>query len=299
MSITKILTKTSLAAASVMAALTIAVHLPVLAATSVVVVTPSDLEDSKIEAMTNSSWFIYNDETDTIDNTLATFVVGPETPPLGEDSVEISVSGTERVNLATYQFSNTPLADISTLSYNTYNASAGNAGSVNRSGYLQFNVDFDGSDTWQRRMLFLPSDNGVVVQDEWQAWDTINNGDALWRYSGPTWPGTVISGTTPRTWNDILASYPGVSVRETDAFMGIRVGEPYADGYTENLDAFTFGTADGETTFDFELVRGPMTKEECRNGGYLSFVNADGNPFKNQGQCVSSVASQNAPGKIK
>jgi hypothetical protein len=29
------------------------------------------------------------------------------------------------------------------------------------------------------------------------------------------------------------------------------VGEPYADGYTENIDAIKFGTA-GVTTYDFE-----------------------------------------------
>jgi hypothetical protein len=30
------------------------------------------------------------------------------------------------------------------------------------------------------------------------------------------------------------------------------VGEPYFDGYTENIDAFKFGTSAGTVTFDFE-----------------------------------------------
>lgn len=265
------------------------------AESAVTTVTPADLEDNKLEAMSNGKWFIYNDENDTINNTLATFVVGPETPPLGEDSVQISVDGTERVNLATYRFSGTPLAEITELEYSTYNASAGNGGSANRSGYLQFNVDFNDTDTWQRRLVFLPTDNGTVIQDEWQAWDAIQDGEAKWRYSGPTWPGTAISGTTPRTWDDILASYPGVRVRVTDSFMGVRVGEPYADGYTENLDAFVFGTGAGSTAFDFELEP-ELTKEACKNGGWMSFVSMN---FKNQGQCVSHVMTMNAPGKNK
>ncbi len=64
--------------------------------------------------------------------------------PLGMGSAQISVTGTQRVNLASYQFKGTPLADITDLRYSTYNASAGNTGSVNRSCYLQFNVDFNG-----------------------------------------------------------------------------------------------------------------------------------------------------------
>lgn len=250
---------------------------PSLAASSTVTVTPNSMQN----------WFFYNDENDTIDNSLGSFVTGPATPPLGVGSVQISVSGTQRRNLATYQFSGTPLADITTLAYSTYNPTAGNGGGVNRSGYLQFNVDFNGSDTWQRRLTFLPADNGVVTPDTWKEWDAINGGAALWRYSGPTWPVTGQPGTTPKTWSQILSDYPGVRIRVTDAFVGIRVGEPYANGYTENLDAFKFGTAAQTTTFDFEPLIGPPTsKDACKNGGWMTFNNPS---FKNQGQCVSST----------
>lgn len=230
-----------------------------------------------------NGWFFYQDAApEGIDNSLGSFVSGPGTPPAGNGSVEISTSGTSRPNLATYQFGGTPLADLTDLAYSTYNTSAGNGGPANRAGYLQFNVDFDGSDTWQRRLLFLPRDNGIVLQDAWQQWDTINSGAGLWRYSGPTWPGTGISGTTPRTWSDILASYPGVRIRISDPWLGIRVGEPYADGYTENLDAFVIGSGGNTTTYDFELT----TKDDCKNGGWEAMG------FKNQGECVSAHVSK-------
>lgn len=193
-------------------------------------------------------WVFYNDETDRIDPTIGDFVSGAGTPPLGSGGVQISVTGTQRRNLATYQFSGTPLASITTLKYSTYNPSAGNGGSASRAGYLNFNVDFNGSDTWQRRLIYLPSDNGTVVQNSWQEWDALNSGNAVWRYSGGTFPG----GGTTKTWNQILADYPGVRIRVTDSFLGIRVGEPYPDGYTENIDAFKFGTSSGTTFFDFE-----------------------------------------------
>jgi hypothetical protein len=71
--------------------------------------------------------------------------------------------------------------------------------------------------------------------------------------------------------------------------MGIRVGEPYANGYTENIDAFVFGTADGTTIYDFEPLSSPTDKESCKNGGWMTFNNPT---FKNQGECVSTVAAQ-------
>lgn len=258
-----------------------------LALAAAAVIAAPALADSTVTVTPNNmhNWFFYNDETDTIDNSLGSFVNGPATPPEGVGSVQISVSGTQRRNLATYQFSGTPLADITTLAFSTYNPSAGNGGSANRSGYLQFNVDFNGSDTWQRRLVYVPSQNGVVQQNTWQEWDAIDGGNALWGYSGATWPVTGEPGTTLKTWNQILTDYPGARIRVTDSFVGVRVGEPYADGYTENIDAFKFGTAAGTTTFDFEPLVGPPTnKDQCKGNGWISFNNPS---FKNQGQCVS------------
>jgi hypothetical protein len=186
-------------------------------------------------------WFGYDDESDEVDDSLLDFVDGPESPPDGVGSVQVGVTGTQRRNVATYQFSGTVLADISSLAFATFNPSAGNGGSANRSAYLHFNVDFDGSDTWQRRLVFVPANNGTVLQDTWQEWDAIQGGDALWSYSGSVWPETGESGTTLKTWSQILSDYPGVRIRVTDAFVGLRVGEPYPDGYTEHIDSFTFG----------------------------------------------------------
>ena len=210
-----------------------------------------------------NGWVFYNDENDTIDNGLGSFVGGPGAAPAGVGSAQISVTGTQRRNLATYQFGGTSLADITTLKFSTYNASAGNGGSATRSGYLHFNVDFNGTDTWQRRLVFIPSDNGTVIQDAWQEWDAINGGNALWRYSGPTWPvgvgGGGESGEMTKTWSQILSQYPGVRIRITDPFLGIRVGEPYDDGYTENIDLFKFGTVYATSHFDFEPERPTVT----------------------------------------
>jgi parallel beta-helix repeat protein len=199
-------------------------------------------------------WLFYNDETDTVDNTLGSFVTGPTSPPLGSGSAQISVTGTQRRNLATYQFANTSLASITELKYSTYNPSTGNGEAVGsqRSGYLQFNVSFDGNDTWQRRLVYVPSANSTVTQDAWKEWDAIAGGTAQWSYSGATWPVTGEPGTTAKTWNQILVDYPSAKIRSTDAFFGVRVGEPYANGYTENIDKIVFATSANKTTFNFD-----------------------------------------------
>lgn len=108
---------------------------------------------------------VYNYEINTINNCLGSTVVGPGTPSIGNGSFQTSVTGTQRRNLATFQFSGTLLADNNSLAYSTYSPSAGNGGNPTRSGFLYFNVDFDGSDTWQRRLIYVPNVNGTVIQD--------------------------------------------------------------------------------------------------------------------------------------
>lgn len=231
-----------------------------------------------------TAWLIYNDETDTIDNSLGSLVVGPGTPPLGNGSAQISVAGSQRRNLATYQFSGTVLSTINTLRYSTYNPSAGNGGSANRSGYLHFNVDFNGTDTWQRRLVYVPNQNGTVIQNQWQEWDAINGGAAMWAYSGATWPVDGLPGTTLKSWSSILAQYPGIRMRVTDSFFGIRVGEPYNDGYTENIDAVKFGTtAPTLKHFNFD-PQAPVTYVNGTWAGTTAGADPDGaGPATNYG----------------
>jgi hypothetical protein len=237
-----------------------------------------------------SGWFFYNDETDEVDSSLGAFVEGPATPPEGVGSAQISVTGSQRRNIATYQFAGTPLSDITELKFSTYNPSAGNGGAADRTGYLNFNVSFDGLDTWQRRLSYHPAQNGTIVQDVWQEWDAIDGGNALWGWSGfvangNQWPDGETA--TLRTWSDLLISFPNIQIRDTDSWFGVRVGEPYADGYTENIDKIVFGTSGGTTIFDFEpYVSPPTDPDGCHDGGWQESENPE---FDSERECVIYV----------
>ena len=198
---------------------------------------------------------MYNDSNDTIDPALGTFVAGIGTPPYGTGSVEfvLAANPADRKNMATYQFSGTVLSTISAMSYGAYSVS-GVAG-PNESPFFNFNVDFDGSDTWQRRLVYVPSANGAVAQDTWNEHDMIDGGAALWTWSGygsngNMWPDGNVS--QYRSWSDILAAFPGVRVRVTDSWLGIRTGNPGPSGYTAYTDFFSITKGGLKTTFDFE-----------------------------------------------
>ncbi|MDB5195302.1 MAG: hypothetical protein JWO84_486 [Parcubacteria group bacterium] len=224
-----------------------------------------------------NKWFFYNDTNDTVDNTLGSFVTGPATAPLGTGSAQMTdADANARPDIATYQFSGTKLADITSLAFSAYSHS-GVAG-ASESPYLVMNVDFTGvSGAYQRRLVYVPSDNGSVPQDAWNTNDAVNGGAAKWVYSGPNWPATLVGpdagltvpGTTTRTWSAILADYPNARLLPSGGFVGVRVGEPGPAAYTGNVDRFVIGVKTGTNidtkTYDFEPTA--ITPKTVINGG--------------------------------
>lgn len=194
------------------------------------------------------SWFFYNDTNDTV-MTINQFggsggvndiVAGPSAEGAAQMTLHDAAA---RYNIATYKYKDVKLADIDSLKYRIYDASASA-----ETPYLHFNVDFLNNDTWQRRLVQVPT--GVVAN----TWTTVDALSSMWTYSGAAWPAGAVDGTgttpgtTPRTWADVLANYPNAETRSTDSFFGVRVGHPGPIGEDSFVDWIEF---DGETT-DFE-----------------------------------------------
>lgn len=185
--------------------------------------------------------------------------------------------------------------ELTELSYWSYKTSGGPVHQV----ALQVNVDYDLTDasaSWQGRLVFEPYYTAGVTSDgTWYEWDALAG---KWWSTGA--PGnTQCPQSAPCTMAQVLTHFPNAGVHADPlGAMLFKAGSGWAsfDGY---VDALTVGTAAGSTTYDFEVVvdddgdgipdtAPPASKDDCKKGGWSSFNNPT---FKNQGDCVSYVAS--------
>jgi hypothetical protein len=174
------------------------------------------------------------------------FRVGPGMPPAGSGSAFLNLTNTNQgMILGTYNHAGTRLADITQLTYSTFRSSPG-AGAQAPS--LQFNVDFDGSDTWQGRLVFEPyqTPGNTVVTGVWQEWDALAGN--WWATRAPY--STQFSQSNPVSWNDILAAYPNARIRVSDGPILFKVGSGWL--FEGSVDNFTIGVSGNNTTYDFE-----------------------------------------------
>ena len=171
-----------------------------------------------------TKWLFYNDTNDTVMTTNQFAPNGANDIVVGPSATEAAYmkldSASARYNIATYQFKDVKLSTISTLKYRIYDATA-----TAQSPYLHFNVDFNNTDTWQRRLVQVPT--GVANS----TWTEVNAMTGMWNLSGGNWPVGVntavpFAGSTLRSWADIIADYPNAETRSTDSFFGVRVGHP-------------------------------------------------------------------------
>ena len=215
---------------------------------------PNTSNANLASAFSSKKWFMYNDTSDEIDNSLGVFVAGPPTPIHGTGSVQFTLDSTHtRKAMATYQFSGTSLASITQMSYGAYSHNGSGGAGSNESGYLNFNVDFTGSSgAWQQRLVYVPSNNSGAPQNTWNNNDVIQGGAAKWVYSGATWPTVGGAGTTPKTWAQIKIDYPNARLLPSGGWLGVKVGEPGPDGYIGNVDFFSIATGGAPTVYDFE-----------------------------------------------
>jgi|tagenome__1003787_1003787.scaffolds.fasta_scaffold20644048_2 hypothetical protein len=214
----------------------------------------------------------------------ALFRTGPATPPLGAGSLEFTTpTGADKVTAFNFDHVGTALSAIDALGYSTYR-SAGNDQQV---ASLNLQVDANGAAPGGfTTLVFEPVYNtgqGAVVSGQWQNWDSYQGGNAVWWSSNPI--GAAPNRDTFPTWNAIVAANPDAVVV---GGYGVNQGSGNP-GLTTAADALTIGHDGNTTTYDFEPDTVPPTsKDQCKNGGWQSFVSQG---FKNQGDCVSYVST--------
>jgi hypothetical protein len=257
------------------------------AATSTEVVTEADVTRQAENTPPTDNWVLYTRPG--TPPTAGAFVDDADAP-LGSGSLQFTtVTGSEKVFLFNYDHVGTRLADVDDIAYSTFRQT----GSLQQVTALNLQVDENGSAPGGfTTLVFEPVYNtaqGAVVSGEWQDWDAINAGDARW-WSTRTIPGVCASNCFV-AWEDILAANPDATI-----LGGVGVNQGSGNpGLVANVDAFTFD----EVTYDFERIKDldgdgiedtapPTSKDQCKKDGWKSFNNPT---FKNQGDCVSYVAT--------
>jgi|tagenome__1003787_1003787.scaffolds.fasta_scaffold20774856_2 hypothetical protein len=211
------------------------------------------------------------------------FVTGPATPPLGSGSLHlVTTTSTAKVQLGNSDYAGTSLSAIDQMSYSTYRSSSSTGSAVQAPSYQLPTNTSAGFTT----LVFEPvynTDQGAIVNDTWQSWDALNGGNGVW-WSTRDIPGVCASNCFVK-WSDIVAANPTATIQGELINQGS--GNP---GIDANLDAYTFGANGNATTWNFDPLTGPPTsKDQCKDGGWQSFDNPT---FKNQGDCVSYVATK-------
>jgi len=211
------------------------------------------------------------------------FVPGPASAPLGTGSLHLSTpDSTAKVNLGNGQLAGDSLGDIDALSYYTYRSSDSSGSSVQVPS-LQIAVSDPDAAGGFTTLVFEPvynTDQGTITDDTWQYWNALNSGQGVWwsTHDLPNQPAF----TGYRTWDQIVQDNPNAVVQ--GVFINQGSGNP---GIDANVDAVTLGASGNSTTYDFEPNSAPATKDDCKSGGWATFHPA----FRNQGDCVSQVAS--------
>ena len=217
---------------------------PFVGASNIVEVTANDIATTA----SSTAWLFYNDTNDTV-MTINQFsgtggvnnvVAGPD--GVGAAQMTLDTGVDPRYNIATYKYKDVKLSNITNLKYRVYDATADSD-----TPYLHLNVDFANNDTWQGRLV------QVAAPLTPNTWTTVDALAGTWTKTQGNWPAGLTSngsltGSTARTWAQIVADYPNAETRSTDSFLGIRVGQPGPAAATGYIDWIQFNN---ETT-DFE-----------------------------------------------
>jgi hypothetical protein len=219
---------------------------------------------------------------------------GPANPPLGNGSREFRI-GPDGNSFETFRlntFNGTLLSDLTELSYWTYVESGGSGG---QAPYLNLIVDWNNDGLMDDQLFFEPvyqtgdysgdevPDQGDIVVGDWQDWDALNGG--WWALSALTFGPPLV------TLETYIAAHPTAELLMPLTQLGsVRIatgcgGLAWAN-FVGNADAFTIGAGDISFTYNFEVTNEPENADACKRGGWRDLTDAEGEPFRNQGDCV-------------
>ncbi len=205
--------------------------------------------------------------------------VADASAPGGSGALQLTTDATTAAKAQFLHAANTALADVNELSYYTKQNSASFAGGAPSYQVVVFLTGTAGFST----LVFEPYQNplqGPVVTNVWQQWDV--DAGLFWSTRTVTCPNGTVLGTPGGPATYTLSAIQALCPNAVVIGFGVNIGT-FNPGYDVETDLFNFNG----TTYDFELTNEPENKDECKNGGWQNLTDGDGQPFRNQGQCVS------------
>ena len=216
------------------------------AALSLLLAAPASASEALVVSPNHMhGWFFFNDNDPPTPPATGHMIWGPGHPPLGSGSAELAVVDIkDRQALGTQAYTGTKIADITHLSYWTYQTDPSHAMP------LQFAVRYRPTDTlYGGRLVFEPGNgNAVPASGTWQQWNPMGG---KWWASKTNAAGSkgLCPQSSPCTWAQVKTNWPNASVNGTLLF---KAGGGW-NAWKGNVDALTIGVkGHGTKTYDFE-----------------------------------------------
>jgi hypothetical protein len=196
-------------------------------------------------------------------------------------ALQLSTDSTTAAKAQYMHSANTPLTEVNQLSYSTKQISGPPEaaasyqlpvclGGTNSSGCIGFTT-----------LVYEPYWNGTVTPGVWQHWDV----DQGLFWSSSTFSqgscNVVKAPGGPPTYT--LAALKTACPDAVVVGFGVNIGS-FNPNYNVETDLFQFN----DKIYNFEpYFPTPKDKEACKDNGFQDLTDQNGQPFKNQGQCVS------------
>jgi len=210
-----------------------------------------------------------------------TFTADPTAPGGSGGALQLSTDATTTAKAQYLHSASTPLANVTQLDYYTKQVSAPFPGADPSYQLVMFLNGTTGFTT----LVFEPYQNpsqGPVVLNVWQKWNV--SAGLFWSTRTVSCSNGTVVGTPGGPASYTLAQIKSMCPNAAVIGYGVNIGSNNP-GYTVRTDLFNFNG----TVYDFELTNVPTNAKQCKKGGFVNFTDANGKPFKNQGQCVSFV----------
>ena len=257
---------------STASATVLAISMPLSAmAANTVVVTPSNVQ----------GW-------STADTRLggAVSFVADSTAPAGSGALQLTTDATTFAKAQYLHAASDPLAKVTDFSYYTKQNSAPFSGA---DPSYQIPVHLTGTSGFTT-LVFEPYQNpleGAVIPGVWQKWDVANG--LFWSSRTVACSNGTVVGTPGGPASYTLSQIESLCPSAVTLGFGVNIGSNNPS-YNVETDLVTYNG----TAYDFEPTLTPTSKDACKDGGWSTFNTP---AFKNQGDCVSYIASNGKSNK--